>query len=422
MTEESTPNTVADPRDAQEYAALRTAPPPEPAADWLGDHDAVQVAHQGDVLDGIIVSVNPDGVLVDIHGKSEGLIDPRELASMSPQDRDQLTVGAKVLVYVVTTRDREHNLILSLEQAREEVDWRRAEALMQSRQALESTIVGYNRGGLLVELGKLRGFVPSSQLESARQGPGGAATPSERWSPLIGKPIWFKVIEVDREQNRLIFSERAAVRERRARDRAQLLDDLHEGQIRTGRVSNLADFGAFVDLGGLDGLVHVSELSWRPISHPKEVVSVGDEVQVYVLSVDPDQERIGLSIKRLDEDPWLAVAEQLPVGKLIEATITNLTAFGAFARPIAMAEVEGLIHISEVSEERITHPGDVLKKGQLVTARVIGVDTQRRRLSLSIRKVASDEYLESDWLEASTTDGEDVFDDLDLDDDWEEDR
>jgi small subunit ribosomal protein S1 len=285
-----------------------------------------------------------------------------------------------------------------LAKAEEEMDWRWAEELLDTQDLLEGEVSGYNKGGLLVQMRRVRGFVPASQLDSMRRDIRSGSSPDERWAHMVGEPIQVKVIEVDRSRNRLILSERAAMKEWRESQKDRLLEELQEGEIREGQVINLADFGAFVDLGGADGLIHLSELSWKRVTHPREVVNVGDRVKVYVLNVDRDRRRIGLSLKRLEPDPWLAIEQDYQIGTLVEGTITKLTKFGAFARLAGLDDIEGLIHISELSDDHIGHPREVVEEGQIVTMRVIRVDSQRRRLGLSIKRVDSDEYVDADWF------------------------
>jgi small subunit ribosomal protein S1 len=237
----------------------------------------------------------------------------------------------------------------------------------------------------------VRGFVPSSQIVSE----GRRVEPSEK----VGETLHLKVVEIDRSRNRLILSERAAMREWRKQHKEKLLAELQEGDVRTGEVISICDFGAFVDLGGADGLIHLSELSWRRVSHPNEVLSVGDKVKVYVLNVDRDRKRIGLSMKRLQADPWSEISARYKVGQLVEGTITKLVKFGAFAR-IAGDDVEGLIHISELSDAHISHPKEAVQEGDVVTLRIIRIDSDRRRIGLSMKRVASAEYLDMDWQES----------------------
>ena len=380
-------------------------------SDWFTEDYQLDVPTRGEIRTGTVVSVNRGEVLVDIGAKSEGVVDTREVEQMTSRDRARLVIGKPISVYVVNPEDRQGNIVVSLAKAEEELDWRRAEEMLESQELLEGTISGFNKGGLLVQMGHLRGFVPASQLDNIRRDIGEGATPDDRWGHLAGEPIQCKVIEVDRGRNRLILSERAAMKEWRESQKDRLLDRLQEGEICTGRVINLADFGAFVDLGGADGLIHLSELSWKRVSHPREVINVGNEVKVYILNVDRDRRRIGLSLKRLEPDPWTAIEEEYQVGTLVEGTVTKLTKFGAFARIQGLDDIEGLIHISELSDEHVGHPREIVDEGQAVTLRVIRVDSQRRRLGLSIKRVDSDEYIDADWPDAD--DDEEEFDDWD---------
>ena len=361
-------------------------------AELLKDAYAIRMPNRGDILEGTVVKVGPDQILVDIGFKSEGVVPGAELERIKPET---IRVGDQVLVYVVNPEDKSGNVVLSLIRAQLERDWRNAEKLFESGEIFEATVSGYNRGGLIVRLGKLRGFVPASQLSSATR-EGNEEVQSDDLAKLVGQKLKLKIIELDRGRNRLILSERAAIREWRRQQKERLLAELQEGDIVRGAVSSLCDFGAFVDLGGADGLIHLSELSWGRVSHPSEVLQVGDEVEVYVLKVDRKERRIGLSLKRLQPDPWSQVEEKYSVGQLVEGTITKLTKFGAFAR-LKDDEIEGLIHISELSDERVTHPKEVVKEGDVLTLRIIRIDPERRRMGLSLRKVASAEYADLDW-------------------------
>ncbi len=251
--------------------------------------------------------------------------------------------------------------------AREEKDWDDVQALLESNEEHSSKIIGYNKGGLIVPIGSLRGFVPASQISLTRR-PGGE-NPEQRYGKMVGDPIVVRVIEVDRDRRRLILSERLALQETRETLKDRLLDELQEGDVRTGKVTSLADFGAFVNIDGADGLVHMSEISWDRIQHPNEVLKVGDEVKVKVISVDRDRKRIGLSIRQLQRDPWMERVGELKEGMLIEGTVTHLTKFGAFAR--IGEDLEGLIHVSELSEQRVNHPKEVVREGEVITLRII---------------------------------------------------
>jgi small subunit ribosomal protein S1 len=279
--------------------------------------------------------------------------------------------------------------------SREERDWYEVEALMESGEIHEGKIIGYNKGGLIVPIGSLRGFVPASQVSVLRRIDSSAETPEQRWGKMVGEPIQVRVIEVDRERRRLILSERSALQETRETLKDRLLEELEEGTVRTGRVTSLADFGAFVNIDGADGLVHLSEITWERIQHPNEVLKVGQEVKVKVISMDRERKRIGLSIRQLLPDPWMKKIEGIKEGMLLEGAITHLTKFGAFAR--IGEELEGLIHVSELSEQRVNHPKEVVKEGDVVTMRVIKIDPERRRIGLSLRKVDSPAYADLDW-------------------------
>ena len=359
----------------------------------------------GDIVKGEIVSVSPTEVLVDVGAKSEGLVPAKELERLGRDGLENLQVGDTVAVYVVRAEDREGNLILSIRRAEEESDWLRAQELFEASETLQTQVAGFNKGGLIVRLGRLRGFVPASQLGSRHRG-SDKQQPEERWARLVGSDIQVKVIEINRRRKRLILSERAAMRQRREARREELLENLRPGEVRKGVVSSLADFGAFVDLGGADGLIHLSELSWNRSAKPQDVLEVGQEIEVYVLNVDQERKRIGLSLKRLEPEPWTTVESRYYVGQLVEGVITRLTSFGAFA--LVNDEVEGLIHISELSDGRVNHPQEVVREGEKHVMRIIRIDAKRRRMGLSLRRVADPEYADLDW-QAELADDESSF-------------
>jgi len=369
-------------------------PEQHPMAALMEDALAFRAPKAGDIVEGEIVSVSPTEVLVDIGAKSEGLVPSKELERLGREGLESLRVGDTVSVYVVRAEDREGNMILSIRRAEEENDWRRAQKQYEQGESFETTVAGFNKGGLIVRLGRLRGFVPASQLASGHRG-GEEQQPEERWARLVGSPIHVKIIELNRRRKRLILSERAAVRFRRESQRVELLETLRPGEVRPGVVSSLTDFGAFVDLGGADGLIHLSELSWNRAAKPRDVVKVGQEVEVYVLNVDQAKKRIALSLKRLAPEPWATVEDRYYVGQLVEGTITRLTNFGAFA--LVNDEIEGLIHISELSTGRINHPQDVVREGEKHVMRIIRIDAKRRRMGLSLKRVADPEYADLDW-------------------------
>lgn len=262
-----------------------------------------------------------------------------------------------------------------------EMDWKRAAELFESRERVDLEVIGYNRGGLLVQFGQIQGFVPASQLLELPHELNSQARQTEL-ACRVGNTLCLQVIEFERERNRLIFSERAAVHNQNAQ---VLLESLSEGDVCSGRVTSLCGFGAFVDLGGVEGLIHISELSWGRVNQPADVVRPGDRVEVYVMGVEPEQHRVALSLKRLKPDPWTLVDERYEVGQYIEAEITNVVSFGAFAR--VDEGLEGLIHISELAEGNFLHPRNVVNEGEQVMARILNIDSANHRLGLSLRQI-----------------------------------
>lgn len=350
---------------------------------------------QGEIRQGFIATIRDNEILVSIGTKSEGVIYGRELEQIPEEERAEFVVGQEIPVFVVAPEDASGNVVLSYVRAREEKDWEDVEVLLESGEAVPSKVIGYNKGGLIVPVGQLRGFVPASQISLLRRTSAGNESPDQRYGKMVGEDIDVRIIEVDRARRRLILSERLALQETRETLKDRLLDELGEGTVRTGRVTSLADFGAFVNIDGADGLVHLSEISWERIQHPNEVLKVGQEVKVKVISVDRDRKRIGLSIRQLQEDPWMQKVGELKEGMLVQGTITHLTKFGAFAK--IDDDLEGLVHVSELSEQRIGHPKEVVHEGDDVTLRVIKIDAERRRIGLSLRKVDSPAYTDLDW-------------------------
>ena len=351
------------------------------------------IPERGDIRKGVITAITSNEILIDVQSKADGLIAGRELDGINPQTLTGFQVGEEILVYVLEPEDNNGHVVLSYTRAQEEQDWEKVESSLESGEAITTFVEGYNKGGLLVPVGQLRGFVPGSLVSVFREGDGGS--PEDRWSEAIGKEITLKVIEVDRSRQRLILSERDAIGETREAIKDQLLDNLAVGDRVSGYVSSLADFGAFVNIQGVDGLVHLSELSWDHVDHPSDLVKVGQELEVEVISIDEDKRRIGLSMRRLLDNPWIEKAEEIQEGQLIQGTITNLTDFGAFAR-IENTDLEGLIHISELSMDRVGHPSEVVSVGETLALRVISLDMERHRIGLSLEKVDSDEFASID--------------------------
>lgn len=360
---------------------LANSHPAMTMAELLEQAYDLKEVRRGDILKGTIVSITPTEILVDIRAKSEGIVAGRELERLTPEDLASLSVGDEVPVYVIRPEDEEGNTILSLVRAQAEKDWVTAHELYESGEVYKGVVAGHNKGGLIVHFGQIRGFVPGSQLAGEQRT--SAASREGDWSHMAGQEMSLKVIEIDRRRNRLIFSERAAVEEWRKKQKEKLLGELKEGDVLTGRVTSLADFGAFVDLGGADGLIHLSELSWSRVSHPSDLLRVGDEIEVYVLNIDIERQRIGLSLKRLKQEPWSQVLDRYEIGQVVDARITKLANFGAFAQ---IGDIEGLIHMSELTDSNITHPREVVKEGDEVSVKIIRIDPERRRMGLSLKQ------------------------------------
>ena len=356
----------------------------------------------GTIVKGVVASKRASEIYVDIGAKYEGLVEPKDLDNFNPEEIASIKVGDTIPVYVLRMQtDEEDHIRLSLSQARAEKDWDDAEKLFKAGDIVESEVIGNNKGGLIVSFGHVRGFVPGSQLTSIQYT---SQNKSERWDELTGEVLRLKIIEVDRTRNRLIFSERAAsddLRKEKAKEKAKLLEDLSEGDVRTGQVTSLADFGAFVDIGGIDGLIHLSELAWTHVSHPNEILTVGNEIEVYILKVEYDQQRVALSLKRLQPEPWSEVFDHYQINQVVDAVITKLTNFGAFAR--IDNRIEGLIHISEISEKNIAHPKDIVSENQEVKVRIIHIDPERRRMGLSMKQVEDQENW-SEYQESQDSD------------------
>jgi small subunit ribosomal protein S1 len=356
---------------------------PSPMGELFEEEYDYKHPRRGGIRQALVLSIEPHQIVVDIGAKRDGIVPDTDLERLNEEEINAIEVGDEISVYVLKPQDNDGNVIVSVNMALVHQDWLRAEELSKSGEIYEGEVSKCNKGGLIVPFGRISGFVPASQLVNMPR-----RLPHEKkmakLSEFVGETLPLKVIEVNRRRRRLIFSERAAQHQWREQQKEQLMNELYEGEIRRGTVSSLCHFGAFVALGGADGLVHISELAWHRVKHPREVLSVGDEVDVYVLRLDYERKRIGLSIKRLQPDPWTLVDEKYHVGQVVQGRITNVVAFGAFAR--LEPGVEGLIHISELAEGKISHPSSVVKKGDELALRVISVNAGRRRIGLSLRQ------------------------------------
>ena len=381
-------------------AAPESVSAPQAGAQKTGMHEvfadeyAYQRPKRGEIREGRIIAIREDSIVVDLGLKREGIVPTDDMQRLGPEVLATLKVGDRVPVYVLRPESDKEGALVSLHAARQEQDWIDAQQLLETGGIWEGTIKGFNRGGLIVQYGKIRGFVPASQVTgiSRRMDP---TTLQNRLSEMVGQDMPLKIIEVDRQNRRLIFSERNARREWRSQQRDKLLDELQEGDHVRGLVSNVCDFGVFVDVGGTDGLVHISELSWRRTGHPSELLKVGDEVEAYVLRVDKERKRIGLSLRLMEPDPWERAEEKYQLGQVVTGVVTKITAFGAFA---ALDDgIEGLIHISELAETSPRHPEEVLDVGVALPLCVVRIEGNRRRMGLSLKRVPEEERIK--WEE-----------------------
>ncbi len=336
--------------------------------------------NEGDIVDGYVVKVDHDEVLLDIGYKSEGVIPSRELSIKHDVDPNEVVaLGDHIEALVMQKEDKDGRLILSKKRAQYERAWGTIEKKKENDEIVEGTVIEVVKGGLILDIG-LRGFLPASLVEMRRV---------RDLHPYVGRTLEAKIIELDKNRNNVVLSRRAWLEETQSATRRAFLHTLRKGEIRKGVVSSIVNFGAFVDLGGVDGLVHVSELSWKHIDHPSEVVEVGQEVEVEVLDVDLDRERVSLSLKATQEDPWRQFARSHQIGELIPGRVTKLVPFGAFVR--VDDGIEGLVHISELAERHVDIPEQVVSVGEEITVKVIDIDLDRRRISLSLKQALQDQ-------------------------------
>lgn len=403
------------PADADAETAVAVADKPESELtmeDLLDEYLPSKVLRRGEIIDGRVMSRKAEGMLVDIGYKSEGFVPTKEMRSLADAS-DELSVGDEIIAYVVNPEGNEGSSILSIDRARGEQGWRVLEKAMDNNESCKGVITGSNRGGAVVESEGVQGFVPLSQLVGPARElyvPGGEP-PKEGF---IGMEVEFKIIELNRRRNRAIFSERAALQAWKQIQKMRLVQELTEGEVRKGRVAGISNFGAFVDLGGADGLIHISELSWEPVKSPDEIVTVGTEIDVFVLRVDRENLKIALSLRRLQPEPWDEIEAKFAVGQTVTGTVTKLANFGAFAR--IDRGIEGLIHISELAHQVINHPRDVVTEGDELELKIIRIEPERRRLGLSLKQTTdpSDEVViaaEEDEVTNEIGDFGDIFED-----------
>lgn len=351
----------------------------------LLEESYAQILKPGDFTTGTVLSVSNKGLLVHVGWKHDGFVSNQDIERMGVTI-SEYTEGEEIEVVVVRLDD-EGNLMLSVSQARQNEDWKRAEQFQEADEAFKGLVAAANKGGLIVPFGNLRGFIPASHVVDLPR----SLNEDDRLrhlETLVGKEISLKVIEVNRKRRRLVFSQRNAERENRNARKEILLGELKEGDVREGVVSGLCDFGAFVDLGGADGLIHISELAWHRVRHPSEVVNPGDKVKIFILHLDESGKRIGLSLKRLQDNPWTAVEERYHIGQLVEGTVSRVEAFGAFVN--LDPGIEALLHVSQLLEGQ-TDPRRVVYESQKVLTRIISIESEKQRLGLSLKDVTESE-------------------------------
>ena len=356
----------------------------------LLDSVEFKVLRRGEIVEGTVMRVDSDGLFVNIGHKEEGFVPPNEMRTLSAEESDRLVEGDTLITFVLRAESAD-GPILSVDRARGEEGWREIQKHMEADEPVEGQIIGFNRGGCILEVENVQGFVPMSQLmtisrdrfqvdDGAGEEGGGELSNSD----LIGNTLTVKVLEVNRSRNRAIFSERAAMQEQRDEQKAELIEKLEEGEIRKGKVTGLSNFGAFVDLGGADGLIHISEMSWSMVRSPEDIVSIGQEIDVYILKIDRESMKIALSLRRLEPEPWETIHERYNVGDIVDARITKLANFGAFAR--LEDSIEGLIHITELSAAVVTNPSEVVSEGEVRKVKILRIEADRKRLGLSMRQ------------------------------------
>ena len=335
--------------------------------------------NEGQVVHGTVVRVDKDEVLVDIGYKSEGVIPTAELSiRRSVNPADEVAVGEEIDALVLTKEDAEGRLILSKKRARFELAWKRIEGAAESGEPVDGKVIEVVKGGLILDLG-VRGFLPASLVDIRRV---------QDLDEFLGQELRCKVIELNRSRNNVVLSRRAVLEEERKDQRQRILDKLNPGDVVEGQISNIVDFGAFVDLDGMDGLIHISELSWSHVNHPSEVLEIGQTVNVKVLDIDRERQRISLGLKQTQADPWQQVLEAYKEGDVVDGKVTKVVTFGAFVE--ILPGVEGLVHISELAQHHVENPREVVSQGQDVQVLILEVDAERRRLSLSMKRVDGD--------------------------------
>lgn len=363
-----------------------TLPNPAEGMDGWEQLPQRHIVRRGDVIKGTVVSVDHEGMWVGIGSKSEGVVPPHEMRSVNCAGGPKVTTGDEVVVYVVYPENEKGQVVLSIDRAQRETNWVVLEEKLAKGEHLEVTVDSYRKGGLLVAYSAVRGFVPLSQLAPSTR----AVVNNSQEDPncLAGKTLRVKILELDKEKNRFILSEIVALREYQEKEKAKFMLEMKEGELRKGKITSIHPFGAFVNLGPAEGLIPLSELSWQANAKLSDMLKIGDEVEIFVLKVDKEANRIALSLKRVQSPPWENIADKYQVGQTVTARVTKLVDFGAFVKVDEV--IDGLIHISEMANRRITHPKEVVKRNDVLNLKIISVETERHRLRLSLKQAQED--------------------------------
>ncbi len=361
---------------------------PHPMEDLLSQAYRYQEPKRGEIRTGTVVWIGPNEIVVDIGVKREAIVNSRDLERLKAAGIESIEIGSEVPVYILNPEDRDGNIIVSIYLARQELAWQKAQEYQQAGTIYKGKVSTHNKGGLVVPFAGLPGFVPASQVVGLPRD--ASEQDKESWlAGQIGRDIVVRIIEVDRKRKRLVMSEQAAQRAWQEQQRKEFIERLEVGQVLHGVVRSVTNFGVFVDLGGVDGLIHLSELSWQPVKHPSQVLRVGDEVDVRVIHLDKEQGKIGLSLRQMQPDPWSLIESSYVVGQRVRGTVTNLSDFGAFVR--LEIGVEALAHLSELSDTEIRHPSEAVTPGKTYLFEIIRIDPERRRIGLSLRRIPAHE-------------------------------
>lgn len=359
--------------------------PADTMAALLEQSEDYRTPNRGEIVEGTVMGWDRDGMLVDIGAKSEGVVPRHEMQSLGPDAESKYGSGDQVFVFVVQPESADGQIVLSVDRARGEQGWHTLQERFESGEVFEAPVTGHNKGGLLVNVEGVNAFVPMSQVVGFRPERGREDEPGgPSLADAVGRSLRLKVIEINRRRNRVILSERAALQEWRMEQKERLIQELREGDIRRGRITSVRSFGVFVDLGGADGLAHLSELSWERDKSPMDLFHVGDEVNVYITKIDPENKKIALSLRRAQPEQWDTIVDKYKEGQVVVGRVTKLVTFGAFAR--IEGPVEGLVHVSELVDRRIAHPKDVVREGDLLPLKVVRIERDRQRLGLSLKR------------------------------------